>query len=210
MPRGLDLHGQTFKYLSVEGQSRVRKGNNEIAWDCRCICGQVVTVRGSLLKQGKAQSCGCRKFQIGWQKRNRHEDPNETRSAEYNIWHHMRRRCSNPKDKRWAQYGGRGISVCERWLQSYNNFLADMGRRPSTTHSIDRIDPDGNYEPTNCRWALPIVQVNNRSRKPCPICGVYFINLKTHLDARTSYQIAPKARSAKRVVSCAALGIKVE
>lgn len=84
------------------------------------------------------------------------------RGAEYWIWQAMKKRCLNPKNPRFIHYGGRGITVCERWLHSYGNFLADMGRRPSAGHSIDRIDNDGNYEPANCRWATAEQQSLNR------------------------------------------------
>lgn len=84
-----------------------------------------------------------------------------TNTSEYRIWAQMKSRCLNLKDKSYSNYGGRGIKVCDRWL-TFEGFIADMGIRPSTKHSIDRKDNNGNYEPTNCRWALPGIQVHNR------------------------------------------------
>jgi hypothetical protein len=84
------------------------------------------------------------------------------RTPEYMVWSDMRNRCQNPKNRSWNRYGGRGISVCERW-ESFSNFIEDMGQRPSNFHEIDRIENDGNYEPTNCRWATASVQNSNKS-----------------------------------------------
>lgn len=85
----------------------------------------------------------------------------ESRTKEYQAWIHIKMRCNNPSYARFKDYGGRGISVCDRWL-SYNNFLSDMGRAPSTKHTIDRINNDGNYEPNNCRWATWSQQHSNK------------------------------------------------
>jgi len=92
-------------------------------------------------------------------------------SPEYGAWAEMIQRCTNPKQKRYADYGGRGIHVCERWLNGFENFLADMGRRPTSEHSIDRYpNNDGNYEKTNCRWATRLEQAaNKRVRKDARI-----------------------------------------
>jgi hypothetical protein len=82
---------------------------------------------------------------------------------EYRVWSSMKSRCLNPRDTRFDRYGGRGISVCARWL-SFDCFLADMGPRPSMSHSIERVDIDGNYEPSNCKWATPVEQARNTRR----------------------------------------------
>lgn len=87
-----------------------------------------------------------------------------SRTVEYRTWFHMRERCNDPNYPRYADYGGRGIKVCARWAK-FENFFADMGRRPSPKHSIDRIDNDGDYEPSNCRWATAAQQMSNQRRQ---------------------------------------------
>lgn len=89
-------------------------------------------------------------------------------APEYHAWKGMIKRCTNKKNRGWPNYGGRGITVCERWRESYLTFLADVGRRPSSKHSLDRIANDGNYEPGNVRWATRKQQINNR--RPVRIC----------------------------------------
>lgn len=121
-------------------------------WLCRCDCSNVVAIRGSFLTSGNSTSCGCsRRIHL------------KCDTPEYRAWAGMKGRCHNPKSKQWHRYGGRGIKVCDKWRESFKDFLADVGPRPSRFHSMDRIDNDGDYEPGNCRWATNKEQSINRS-----------------------------------------------
>ena len=133
----------------------------KVRWLCRCECGAEWTVAASSLTRGLSRSCGCLRRRQAWNYQHG-ESGHSFYSVEYNAWMHMRQRCSNPNYHAYARYGGRGIKVCDRWLNSFEAFLADMGRRPSGRRSLDRIDNNGNYEPSNCRWATPVQQIRNR------------------------------------------------
>lgn len=106
-----------------------------------------------------------------------------TSSPEYMTWLDMRRRCSDPSRKSFPRYGGRGISVCDRWIRSFEAFLADMGERPEGT-TLDRIDKDGNYEPGNCRWATPVEQSRNRSSNRYVDCDGNTVSLAEYCDRK--------------------------
>lgn len=134
-------------------------------FECKCDCGTVKTIRMFSLRNGSTLSCGCYHNEMSVLQARKHGDAShEYKAVEYTAWLNMKKRCESPKCSRFKDYGGRGIAVCERWRNSYKNFIADMGRKPSPMHSIDRINNDGNYEPGNCRWALPKEQARNNSR----------------------------------------------
>lgn len=130
---------------------------------CQCECSTVKPFTLQSLMNGKSQSCGClRKEQLKERNTTHGHSVGGKRSPEHSAWHSMLQRCNNPKSKRYAEWGGRGITVCERW-RTFDNFLADMGTRPSLKHSLDRFpDTNGDYKPGNCRWATNSEQCNNK------------------------------------------------
>jgi hypothetical protein len=159
MPRGgqnkVNLTGQKFGMLSVLSEAPKQGGKSY--WLCRCDCGGTHTVAVSHLRSGAIGHCGCVKRARFIRFATKH---GHSRLPEFQVWLDMRKRCSNPRDKAYKNYGARGITVCERWA-AFENFLEDMGRRPIKT-AIDRIDNDKGYSPDNCRWVSHTDNCNNR------------------------------------------------
>lgn len=156
--RKLDLTGMRFGELTVCHAIDERMWGC-VMWVCKCDCGNSTKVSSANLTRGNTSSCGHLRVTRGVELRTTH---GLSDTPEYMAWGDMIKRCTNPNDKGYHNYGGRGISVCYRWLSSFENFYADMGPRPSDDHSIDRRDNDGNYEPGNCHWATKEEQDNNR------------------------------------------------
>jgi len=133
---------------------------------CKCDCGTMVEVRLDKMKLGNTKSCGCYNKELITKP---HKPTNLTHghtkkgnvSREFHSWHGMKQRCTNPKTKHYNYYGGRGITICDRWLNSFTDFIEDMGPRPEGK-SLDRINNDGNYEPNNCKWSTQVEQLKNR------------------------------------------------
>lgn len=161
-----DLTGHVSGRLTAVRYIETRKAR--AYWLCQCTCGNETLVAACNLRHSARSpvlSCGCLRVEkagkMGSSMRTHGEAAERT--AEYIAWRNIQNRCYNPNAENWKYYGAMGVTVCERWRAAFENFLADMGRRPSDQHSIDRYpNPYGNYEPTNCRWATAFQQRHNR------------------------------------------------
>lgn len=150
------IPGMRFNRLTTAHPTKnpMRKGQ---FWICRCDCGGERAVYAGHLRDGSAKSCGCL---VGGNNRTH----GMSKTPEYRAWDNARSRCYREKDRKYPLYGGRGIKMCDAWRKSFEKFFADMGPRPSPNHTLDRYpNGDGNYEPSNCRWATIEDQNNNRS-----------------------------------------------
>lgn len=158
MPKLVDLSGRVYGRLTVLCRSGSLYGRP--AWDCICTCGNNVRKCGNDLKVGNTASCGCLKRDITKLKNYSH---GLTETSEYKAWCKMKSRCTNEDDISFKNYGGRGIIVCPQWINSFENFFADMGPKPSIKHSLERMNNNGDYESGNCKWATKVEQIRNRN-----------------------------------------------
>jgi hypothetical protein len=167
MRRAEDLTGKTFGRWQVIGQSE-KDIRGRSTWKCVCECGTARTVRNDLLTRNISKSCGCLAAEFSAQRKTIHghcADGNVNGNSTYVTWKSMKQRCINTTDKKKKKnYFDKGITICERWANSFENFLADMGERPDGK-TLDRIDGKGNYEPSNCRWADWLEQNTNKSAR---------------------------------------------
>jgi hypothetical protein len=149
----IDLSGVVIGNFTVIKRAS-NSANGRVRWECLCICGREVIMHGSRTALTRKRSCGCRRNIAHGNRRGNYTSP------EYQSWRAMRNRCLNPKDKSFKDYGGRDISICDRW-GSFTLFLEDMGNRPEGM-TLDRRDHEGNYNLENCRWATGSEQAKNR------------------------------------------------
>lgn len=166
------LLGERFTRLTVV--KFIEFSNGRPQYECLCDCGNSVTVSGNSLKNWNTRSCGCFK-------RDRASEAHRTHglsgTPEYTTWKNIRHRCGDADN---PHYGGRNILLCERW-QAFENFLADMGQRPSPKHTIERVNNDGNYEPSNCIWATRDVQYANTRANIYVLVGEEKLHLRAAL-----------------------------
>ena len=159
----IDLTGQRFGKLTV--YCRAPNKGSDASWECICDCGETKIINGKSLRSGVTRSCGCIQKETVIHKNQKYNGVNTENNRIYSIYTGMRQRCNNNKNKRYTHYGGRGITICEEWTNDFKAFEEwALNNGYSDGLSIDRIDVNKGYSPENCRWTVPIVQMNNTTR----------------------------------------------
>lgn len=159
-----DIAGMKFGRLLAVRPTDKRMAR-KVVWECICDCGKTVFVSGAMMRRGNTRSCGCLHADLRPEiMRRTMRTHGATYSRTWNSWMAAKSRCFCKTDPAYGNYGGRGITMCDRWRHSFETFLADMGERP-VGRTLDRKNNDGNYEPGNCRWATAFEQTHNRRQK---------------------------------------------
>lgn len=162
----IDIQGKRFTRLLVLSQAGKDKWG-QATWLCQCDCGKKVVTTSSNLRTAHTLSCGCWRNEATGRANTKHGHTYRrvngkiSASREYRSWQGMKKRCLDVTHVYYKNYGGRGITICDNWITSFENFLSDMGARPVNT-TLDRINNNGNYEPANCRWATYLQQASNK------------------------------------------------
>jgi hypothetical protein len=164
-PHTRDLTGRSFGRLTVvafAGVQEIGPRDKHTLWRCKCSCGRITNVTTSRLNYGWTTSCGCRQREASGENGKKNLRHGQIKTAEYYAYHAMKQRCLNPNYHHYKNWGGRGIKICKRWLDSFEAFFTDMGPKPSRHHSLERRNNSGNYSKANCRWATAKEQASNR------------------------------------------------
>ena len=176
-----DLTGQRFGLLTVVERAPRQKARRA-SWMCRCDCGQTAVKMGKYLLNGDTRSCGCEQkaMRASGNGNRKYGDMARTHRREYTIWRAMKSRCYVESSSNFAHYGGRGITVCDRWRDDFAAFIADMGPCPEG-FTLDRVDPAKSYDPSNCRWASWLTQHNNTRRNRMVLIGDRRVTLAEYM-----------------------------
>lgn len=186
-------NGEKFlRYTVIE---RVENISGRPHYKCQCDCGNIRVVSGKYLRKGLSKSCGCYGAEQRKLASTKHGHSSRGgKSVEYKAWVNMKNRCNDPKNKQYKDYGGRGVSICDRWLNSFENFISDMGLCNGLT--LDRIDVNGNYEPNNCKWSSQIEQQRNKRNN--------------HIVTLNGFEMTMKEASEKMGINYDALRIRLK
>jgi hypothetical protein len=181
-----------------------RSTSKRTYWDCVCDCGGTISPRSDALTAGRAKSCGCLQREVAASLGEASRKHNYKGTKVYNSWSHMKGRCQDENDPRWKDYGGRGIRVCDRW-QNFANFLEDMGEPPSGM-TLERKNPNGNYEPDNCVWATWLEQNRNRTISVRVVTDAGLLPIKDYASEEGISYDAARARAYRGKVPTVRVG----